>query len=363
MNLIKTLHRAIGVGLASIVLLISVTGVMLVWKKEYLWVSIPSARELPAQTIEYTKVIQTIQSEYQANEVLFVRFYFDELSLHKVWLSEGRYAFHDQLGKQIQVWKANERFEDWLLDLHHRLLAGNTIGLNIVGFSGLLLVPLMIFGLILWWSWRRSFGFNLFPASSNLGQIRKTHAETGVTTLLPVLLVVISGVILVYPSESRFIFRDGFKKAGPPKVRIIEAHKIPSTFSWMSVLSLVDSEFPEATIRWLALPDKKTGAFSIGVQETGSWDRMGRSQIKFTGEQWLKIEQREQSTMFKLFDFFYPIHTGKLPTWYRFLLSVAGVMLAWICFLGLLTFFKRRETRRTAANSRPPKTIPPKTGQ
>ncbi|MCH2190046.1 MAG: PepSY domain-containing protein [Gammaproteobacteria bacterium] len=363
MNVIKTLHRAIGAGLASIVLLISVTGVMLVWKKEYLWVSIPSARELPAQNVGYADLIETILSGYHANEVLFVRFYLDELSLHKVWLSGGRYAFHDQLGKQIQVWEANERFEDWLLDLHHRLLAGNTIGLNVVGLSGLLLLPLMIFGLILWWSWRRSYSFNLFPASSRLGQIRKSHAETGVTTLLPVLLVVISGVILVYPSESRFIFRDGFKEAEPPKVSIIEAHKIPSSVSWMSVFALLDGEFPEAKIRWLALPDEKSGAFSIGVQETASWDRMGRSQIKFTGEEWLKIEQRKQPSIFRLFDFFYPLHTGKLPVWYRFLLSTAGIMLAWICFLGLLTLFKRRAAKEVAAKANPRETTSRKTKQ
>ena len=344
MNAIKTMHRWLGLGLAIVVMLVAATGVLLVWKKEYLWLSIPSARELPAENINLDEVVSRILNHYEQHEVLFTRFYYDELSIHKVWLDKRRYAYHDQYGEQIQVWSNNERFEDWLLDLHHRLLAGNSVGLNIVGFSGLLMIPLVLLGFVLWWSWRRSFSFSLFPKTSRLGHLRKTHAETGVTILLPLLVIVVSGVILVYPSESRWLLRDAFQEHPyEPLISKIQAVEENSELTdWAKALQRVKREFPEGKVKWMSLPSAESRGFAIGVQEAASWDRMGRSQIKFNGNEWLLVEQDRQGKAHQLIDFAYPLHTGKLPIWYRFFLSAVGMLLFWSCLIGIVVFFKRR---------------------
>jgi len=104
-----------------ILLSISITGVILIWKKEYLWLSVDGAR----QTVDpklLPEAIDNIESSYASGEVAFIQLYSEDLSIHKVSLSERRYAWHNQRGDKVQVWSGNQRWEDFFLDLHHRFL-------------------------------------------------------------------------------------------------------------------------------------------------------------------------------------------------------------------------------------------------
>ncbi len=311
----QKIHRYLGLVLSGFILVISVTGVMLVWKREYLWVTIPAARELPSPNNVLPLAAAKIKSTYAPNEVIFVRFYAERLSIHKVFLTERRYAWHDQNGEQLEVWSANERFEDWLLDLHHRLLLGNTTGLNLVGMNGLLLVFIMLLGLVLWWPWRHNYRANLVPKSGMHDHIRKSHAETGVSVILPALLIVVTGVILVYPTESRMLLRDGFSKPVPPVTQVLELPENTPFVDWQNAVEMVHQQFPGGKIQWLSYPREGSKAFTFGVQALGSWNRMGSSSVKFSDESTLIIKrQTEQTTINQALDYMYPLHGGKLPT-------------------------------------------------
>ena len=162
----RRLHRYIGLAISAILLIISITGVLLLWKKEYLWLSIHDARETVATEL-LPSAINNIESQYDANEVVFIQFYSEDLALHKIFLTERRYAWHNQHGDFIQQWSANERLEDFLLDLHHRFLLGNTIGLNIAGIGGLLALLVIILGLVIWWRRRNRLLKGLLPKTFN----------------------------------------------------------------------------------------------------------------------------------------------------------------------------------------------------
>lgn len=352
--MIKKIHRYLGIALSALVLLVSVTGVMLVWKREYLWVTIPQARELRAEQSVLAQAAANIESSHPSGQVIFTRFYAEGLSVHKVFLSDRRYAWHDQNGQHIQTWQSNERFEDWLLDLHHRLLLGNTIGLNAVGIGGLLLVFLLILGCVLWWPWRKRYRVNLVPNTGQRRHLLKSHGETGVTILLPVLMIVITGVILIYPSESRFLLRDGLSDPKPPKTLSLQWSELVGAsnherlvleppIDWPSVFSLAEQQFPNGTLHWLSHPRDDSPAFTIGVQDQGSASVMGNSSIRFNAQSDVVIKNHfDQSLSQQAFDYTYPLHTGKFPTWYRLILSATGLLTAWLSFLGVISFFKRK---------------------
>lgn len=340
---LKKIHRYLGVALSILLLLVSITGVMLVWKREYLWVTIPEARELRAEQSVLAQAASVIESSHPEGEVMFARFYSEGLSVHKVYLTGRRYAWHDQNGNLIQVWKSNERFEDWLLDLHHRLLLGNTIGLNVVGLGGLLAIFLMLMGVVIWWPWRRGYSMSFVPNNGRHGSLLKSHSQTGVTIALPALLIVVTGVILVYPTESRYVLRDGFGDPVPPTTMVIVAPELSSNLDWPTAFDYAQRSFPEGSLHWLSYPRADSSSFTIGVQEASSFNVMANTSIKFGAQQSVTVKhQSEQSISQQALDYTYPLHTGKFPTWYRLLLSLAGVLLAWLSFLGLLAFLKRK---------------------
>ena len=132
-----------------------------------------------------------------------MRLYSLGLAIHKVYLTDRRYAWFDQQGDFIQQWQANERIEDWLLDLHHRFLLGNTVGLNIAGASGILVILLCLVGGIIWWPRRRSYRLGLWPKSARREAWLISHGNLGASFALPFILLAFTGVLLVYPSESR----------------------------------------------------------------------------------------------------------------------------------------------------------------
>ena len=359
MTRIIKIHRYLGLSISLIVLLISLTGVLLVWKKEFLWVAIAPSRELPVTDLKLQDAALAIVNSYDQNEVLLARFYFEGLSLHKVWLADQRYAFHDQFGQQIQVWEGNDRFEDWLLTLHSRLLAGDVLGKHTIGLTGLSILVLVSLGLFMFWTRRKSYSFNLFPQSTRYLHIRKSHSEVGVTIFLPVLVVAITGVVLIYPTESRTILRDGFSEPPPlvktqiqPKRNQVSSQQSDQPL-WFSAFEIAEKRFPDSQIKWLSFPAKGLGTFAIGVQEPTSWDRMGRTQIRYEGDNvWTLQQQSDQRVAHTLFDFFYSMHSAKLPFWYRGLLSLTGFLLAWLSFLGIVSFFKRRSNKALSARKK-----------
>ncbi len=342
----KKLHRYLGLCLSIIVLIVSLTGVMLVWKREYLWVTIPAARELKDPNTDYANVTRTIETHYSANSVQFVRFFAEGLSVHKVYLAGRRYAWHDQTGAQVQVWSGNERFEDWLLDLHHRLLLGNKIGLQWVGFTGLLLLPLMIIGTILWWPWRRSYRANLVPASGKAGALRKSHFDTGITVLVPTLLIAVTGVILVYPNQAATVIRDRFGETVPPITESLVQRDDSLHSNRHLAFDFVHTNLPDARVRWFSYPNAETGDFTIGVQEAESWNRMGASSLRFELDRVLIKHAQEQSLGNTVLSFSYPLHVGKFPTLYRLALSAFGLLLAWLALLGLISYRKNAQRNR-----------------
>lgn len=366
------LHRYLGISLSFIVLLISLTGVMLVWKKEFLWVSIAASRELPAEFDVLAQATKNIKASYKPNEVLFARFYAEGLSIHKVFLRDGRFAWHDQFGKHIQTWRGDERFEDWLLGFHKSLLLGGKFVTNIVGIVGLLMVLLMCLGGLLWWPARKIYGANIMPKSTKHQHFVQSHAETGITIALPALLVVITGIVLVFPMQSKTIFEKEWFVSAPLVNELVNdefgLHKKQRQKNGVGLgnSSVVDSEersntqidtatvdyssafqsalakFPEGAVRWLSFPGDYNSGVTIGIKPASSWNDMGYSSVELRGSTVVSVKRESNQRLgTTLLNYAYPIHTGKFSIFYRLMLSATGMLIAWMCFMGMLAFVKR----------------------
>jgi len=338
---IKLLHRYVGLLLCLIMLTISLTGVILVWKKEYLWLTVDGARDT-VNTQLLSTAIEAIETSYESDEVIFIQLHSEDLSIHKVFLAGRRYAWHDQHGRQIQIWSGNQRWEDFFLDLHHRFLLGNTIGLNIAGFGSLLLLPLIVFGLVLWWPRRNMISLGMAPRSLRRGALMQSHGNIGGVFALPIIILAITGVILVYPVESRTVLLGATGQGGAATIQNETYDASNGLPAWSELILIAGEKFPESEIRSVQPSSSKSAKRSVNLQQRDGWHRLGRTSLKFHENGELLIEDELAQPMAKrVFGFSYPLHTAKLGLLYRLLASIVGLAFALLCVFGFMSFLKR----------------------
>lgn len=326
-------------------LVISISGTLLLWKKEFLWADLVAARQA-VDVSQLPSAIAAIESAYTKDEVVFIQLHSEDLAIHKVFLAGRRYAWHNQQGEQLQLWSSNGRFEDWLLDLHHRFLLGNKVGLQIAGFGGLLLMPLLVIGLIVWWSRRRTLCLGLLPKSLARGEVMRSHGSLGAVFLIPIFLLALTGVILVYPSESRFVLLNGFGEGTPA---VVQAEPYDASLGypdWQTAIAKVNQRFPGAQIRSVTPATSKNQSQTVAFQQAEGWHRLGRSSMKYKNDgQLIIIDELQQALPKRVFGFSYPLHTAKLGLLYKLGLTIVGLAFTLLCFLGLVSFLKKSSKR------------------
>ncbi len=320
---------------------ISLTGCLLIWKPEYLWLTIYQARETQNHDSGFiVDAIESIENHHPRGSIKLIQIFSEDLALHKVFLSNQQYAWHDQRGDLVQKWGSKQRIEDWLLDLHHRFLLGNAIGLNIAGFGGLLLIPLILIGLFIWWPRRRFLKIGVMPKSIRHGSLIGSHGNLGFLSIIPILIVSISGVILVYPMQARNFLLP--KANNSLLVSSVESHAPPIT-NWSDRLATASSLYPQSRIRWVSPATEKYPNVSVGLQQAQAWNRMGNTTLSFIDDALTSNQNAlTRSTAVRLMDFTFPLHVGKLDLWYRLLLTLFGLSLGSVSLLGLASYIRRR---------------------
>ena len=87
--------------LALLILLSSITGTLLVWKQEYLWLTIPEARADFNSTPEaLSRIVARIESQIDPDEILQIQFATSSFALTKVTMLDTRYAYVDSAGNR-----------------------------------------------------------------------------------------------------------------------------------------------------------------------------------------------------------------------------------------------------------------------
>ena len=357
---IKSAHRWIGLLACLPILIMSFTGIALVWKKELLWLTMPQAREVPSTNIEQiSKSLHNIELSYATGQLLSIQIYAEDLSLYKIILKNQNYAWHDQYGTRIQQWAGNQRWENWLLDLHHRFLLGNTVGLNIAGVSSLLLIPLLIIGLFLWWPHRRRFTFKLWPHSIDQAPLQRSHSNLGVSFSAAILLISVTGAILVYPVESRKLLVEPFinrtviaakleTKGAEDFSDSLNIYDASISGGWQSILNHSQELYPNSTLRWVWPASPTSGKRTVGLQQSAGWNTLGQTYISFdttTGNLLSNHNALTQPGLVRIANFTHPLHTGRLGLWYKTLLTIFGLALFCVALFALASYLKGRSNR------------------
>ncbi|MFK8018504.1 MAG: PepSY-associated TM helix domain-containing protein [Pseudomonadales bacterium] len=355
----RNVHAWGGALLAIVLILVSVTGTALVWKREYLWLTIPQVRgEFELAPAEAAEIHHAAWSNFGAQNVLLTAFNHQNLRLHKVFLRDSRYAYLSSEGKLLAEWQAGERFEELLYDFHHRLLL-DTPGLWIVGFSAMFMLVLVPFGVVAWWPSRKAFRPRLWMrgAWQARREMRMTHRNMGVVLCLPLACVLASGVILVFPQQAQEVLlgssmsratslQDAESITSEPQdaTTARQEYRPKELADATHAIAVAQTHFDGSRIRSVSVSPQDDGVFTIGLQRLDEFHQNGWNNVTVdgaTGQIIKRLDSADLDAIEKLYKLMLPLHTGRVGNiGYRMALSLVGCGIMLLAGLGLRSFLR-----------------------
>jgi uncharacterized iron-regulated membrane protein len=347
MRTIRTLHAWCGATLALLLLLASVTGSLLVWKHEYVKWRIPEARAAFAPTPEALAALaNAVEAQFDNNEVLAIEFATAQFPLTRVIMIDAHYAYLDTNGRIVDRWVQNERFEEWLYDLHHRLLLDNP-GLTILGLAALALIAVVLAGLVAFWPARRGFRRGLWPTGTGRAQLLGTHRNLGVIIALPLLMTLVTGVLLAFPQDAERHLLEPFRGEDYSVDFGDHLDELSGRErgEWLPAIERALASFPGARVRGARVPNAFSPYRIVGLQQPGELNPQGQSLVYIdAAEGWMdiRIDPLNQHVSERIVNLAWPLHTGRMDSLiYKLLLSLAGLLVATLSTLGLYCFLRR----------------------
>jgi len=276
-----------------------------------------------------------------------------DLALAKVTMFDTRYAYVDTEGNIVDEWFLNERWEEWLYDLHHRLLLGNA-GLTILGFCGITMLLLLIAGVVTFWPMRRGLELGFGIRSLARPHLLIAHRNIGIVEALPFALTLVTGIVLAFPTqvEERFLrpvrMTQEYSDALSLGVDDVSGEALGA---WLPAMQRALATFPAGEVRSVRVANDISNYRIIGVKQPEEWHPDGMSLVYVDADGgWMDI--RYDATTLPLveraYNVVYPLHTGKLESLvYKSLLTVSGILVALLSTVGLMSFIKGKLPART----------------
>jgi len=352
MKLIRSVHAWAGITLALLLLLSSVTGTLLIWKEDYIKLITPAAQvDFTPSPADLARIAEAVEAGYQNNDILNIQFATAEFPLTKVTLYDTNYAYLDIQGNVVDEWHMNERFEEWLYDLHHRLLLDD-LGLTIIGLAAIALIILVLLGVISFVPLRRQFARGIVPKSFKRSELVTSHRNLGILIAWPLLLTLITGVILAFPYEAEELLLDEHRRSEEYSDNMVvglDDITGEGTGDWLPAMERTLAVFPDAVIRGASVPSGFSIHRILTVQQPGQWNRNGTS-MTYIDEEAGYMDLRIDSSTFpiieRVYNAGYPLHTGKTGSlMYKLFLSLCGIGVACLSSFGLVSFIKSKLKR------------------
>jgi uncharacterized iron-regulated membrane protein len=347
-KVLRVIHAWLGALLALLVLILAVTGTLLLWKQEFLLLTEPASRVVILPEPERLAVIAAaVEAQFENDEILAVMFASAEFGLTKVLMHDAHYAYLDAEGVIVDEWIQNERPEEWLFDLHHRLLLGDT-GLTFVGFAAMVLIVLVIMGAISYWPFRRGWRLGVWPRNSGRAAMQAAHRNLGLLVLPVLLLSLFTGLILTFPLLVERTFLEPIKRAegyGDEFAEQLDDIYGPGTGDWLMTMQRAQAVFPDGQIVSARVPNDYSPYRIIGIRQASEWNPNGLSMVYIDAREGymdIRIDATALPGLEKAYNAIYPLHTGKTGSlFYKWILTMSGMLVASLAIFGLTAFIKQ----------------------
>jgi len=241
----------------------------------------------------------------------------------------------------------------WIYDLHMDLLTGDT-GRQVSGWSGLVMLVLLVTGVIVWWPrgrWRKALAFK--PDAVPTRRLRDIHKLTGLWSFALLIFFALTGAMLALPVERDWVMTRAIAPLDPvPSLR--SQPSADPQISISTALTAAQQALPDARLAWIQVPGAADGVFALRVQVPGDPSRRFPHSYAYV-DQYSGVvlgvrDVRDGTASVTINNWLHPLHdasVGGLPA--RILAVIAGLLPAALFVTGVLHWQRRRYAARAAA--------------
>ena len=355
---VRKFHLWLGLSFGALLVLLGLTGSLLAFYPELDAMLHPEIRVEGEASPDFDRALTTVRAEWPdkvggwrfevtgTNGAIPARYYKP--------LERPGYSF-----RPLMVWLSPDgttvlRRDYWgeyavtfVYDVHNKLLL-DSIGGALVGWLGFGCLALLLSGLWAWWprgSWAKALRFkrNAHPQRS----LRDWHKLAGLSGLLFLLLLTVTGIMLALPEESdAALGAAGLTVSNAPHVRDTGA-TVPLSTTPSRAVAAAHAALPGARLAWIETPPAAGGNWRLRMQVPGDPSyRFPHSFIWVEGGSGRVLavqDARAGGGGTAVNNWLHPLHDGSaggLPG--RLLVVLAGLVPALLFWTGWLRWRRRR---------------------
>lgn len=369
-SIVRKVHLWLGLGLGALFALLGLTGSALVFYQEIDAALNPSViAESPPPTPGWKspvwgRALATVRSHWPQRNGAWR---FESTGKPGVLAARYQPPKADHHGQRIMVWLTPDGTHvlreaewgtyamTWIYDLHMQFQMGD-VGRDVVGWTGLGMVMLLLSGFWAWWprgSWVKALRYKRNAAPSR--RLHDLHKLAGLVSMPVLFMLTLTGVMLSLPKQSDATLVSLF---GPldqtPKPRSIPQPRLPITID--HALNIAHRAMPKGRLAWVEAPGDAQGVYMVRIQQPGDPSfRFPHSYVfidQFSGQiVGLKDRTRFGATS-TIDNWLHPLHDGSvggLPL--RLLLVLFGLAPTILFVTGVLRW--RTRTKKAGQTALP----------
>lgn len=324
-------------------LVVSLTGALLVYKKPLIRVIVTQSAQLPKS---YTQ--QSIARQIDAIELLFNQA--DCVRIKAPNEQEPYWTLTNAEEKHtLYSVESLTKFESnlWLLKaftfIHHlhTSLLSNDVGQIVLLISAMVALIMLVSGIYLWWPGRKGFRWRFIkPFPFKLRMSLQLHRHTGIVAAPILLIIMLTGGIILWQKLVGPIFAPIAMREDIQKHSYSSAQFVAST-----ALSVAKEKLPDGRLTYIRPPNGEHNYYRFRFRLPREWHPNGRTSINVhTDSPVIKLTPRSDKLPWpnQLVNQIYPFHSGYgINGPYQSLVLFGGWVLFWLSITGLLSYIRQ----------------------
>ena len=334
---LKWLHRWLGLVFALPLCLVTLTGVLLLFKPTLEDWARPKAHAPRQGTLTLAAVVQIAQAHEPKGAIQFIRTPQDGAPwIVGVKAKQGQKRLEiAEDGHLLRIFAPWQTLTGWLYLLHTGFLAG-MIGVYVVAIAGMALAVLAVLGLCLWWPSKRFIGLKkrIF--------LWDWHASVGVLTSLFLWVTGLTGSGLIFYDPLSHVLH---RLVGQPIVSFEQQTPFDvQQFPFAEAEKKARGAMPSMRLTQVRFPKTEGAPIIFRFRGMNEWHPSGQNYVYFDGKgQMLDYRHgRDKPLVLQALDQLYPLHVAAGSNILKIAYAIFSVALLWLVISGFLLWRKKR---------------------